>query len=148
MKPVIRFGIRVRLVLDAVRFQRGFVFGPPFVDVGILFGKMKQQRGLDLRHVFDSRRGAIEGNAGRQPRHAHSDPVHHAAAEAEADGAKLAGGLRMLKQEVRRREKIFRDLPGVELLLHLACLIVRVGRCTCRHSDNRLTAKSRPVQTP
>src|SRR5688572_29599919 len=33
MKAMIRLGVHVGLVLDAVCFERGFVFGPPLVDV-------------------------------------------------------------------------------------------------------------------
>ena len=60
VETVICFGIDVSFVLDAIRLEGGFVLGPPAVDVGICLRKVKQQRGLDLGHVRNGRRGAIQ----------------------------------------------------------------------------------------
>jgi hypothetical protein len=96
VEAMIRFRIHIRLVLDVIRLEGGFVLGPPAVDAGILLGKVKQQSGLDLRHILDSRCLTLEGNPGSKLRQPNSEPVHHAAADAEADSPELAGGLRML----------------------------------------------------
>src|SRR4030095_10617344 len=96
MKTVIRFGIHIGLVLDATGLEGNFVFGPSAVDVGILLGKVKQQSGLDLGHVLNSRRGAIERDSGRKLRHPDSELVDSTASTAEAHCTKLAGRLWML----------------------------------------------------
>src|SRR5215471_19886767 len=89
MEAMIRFWIDICLIPDAIGLESGFVIGPPAVDVGILLGKVKQQRGLDLWHVRSCRRGAVERYAGRELRQPDRQLINHTATEAKAHGAKL-----------------------------------------------------------
>src|SRR5215467_3902950 len=127
MEAMIRFWIDIRLIPDAIGLESGFVIGPPAVDVGILLGKVKQQRGLDLWHVRSCRRGAVERHAGRELRQPDRQPIDHTATEAKAHSAKLAGGLWMLQRELGGREEVFGDFRAVQLFLHRQSLFIGFG---------------------
>src|SRR3546814_7580590 len=95
--------------------QRRLVAGPCGVDALVVRGQYHQQLGLDLRHVLQRRRAAVERRRGGEVRQARGEEVGHGAAPAEAHRAEPAVAALDLAQETGGGEEVLAHLVLVEL---------------------------------
>src|ERR1041385_8793987 len=115
VEAVLRTGIHVHGVLDVVGLERLFVSGNSGVDALIVLRIVEQQGRLDFGHIGGGRLRTVECDGGIHiGAHSHGQPVRHAAAEAEADDADLAGALRAALEVARGGDEILGHLCLVE----------------------------------
>ena len=89
---------------------------------------MQQQRSLDLGGVGGGGLSAVEGHGGGEVgAQAHGQRVDHAAAEAEADDADLAGAIGAAFQPARGGDEIFGHFGPVDLAEQFAALLFVAG---------------------
>ena len=132
VETVVGIGIDVGFVFLAMFFQRSFIGRPTFVNAGVQFAKMQQQRRLNLWHLFVRRLSSIKRNGGPQIRYFDRHHIGDPAAETKTYHAHLTSAFGMGSEMIKGSDEILQHFVAIPLTLHGSTFIIRPGIATQR----------------